>query len=72
MLCRNNYTQKYIDECRKKVESQISAYKNLVKAAADKKATKLSLAIKSFETVFFNNMVLVLENYFVHRSRTIE
>jgi hypothetical protein len=75
MLCVNNYTQKYIDECRSKVEFQISAYKNLITTAGSKNVTnetKLNTAIESFEPVFFNNMVLVLENHFVHRSRTME
>jgi hypothetical protein len=29
-------------------------------------------AVESFEPVFLNNMVLVLDSYFCHRSRTIE
>jgi hypothetical protein len=75
MLCVNNYTQKYIDECRSKVKSQLSAYKNLITTAGSKNVTnetKLNAAIESFEPVFFNNMVLVLDTYFVHRSRTME
>ena len=75
MLCVNNYTQKYIDECRSKVEFQISVYKNLITTAGSKNVTnetKLNAAIESFEPVFFSNMVLVLDNYFVHRSRTME
>jgi hypothetical protein len=75
VLCINNYTQKYVDECRSKVKSQISAYKNLVTTAGSQNGTNktiLNAAIKSFERFFFNNMVLVLENHFVHRSRTME
>ena len=75
MLCINNYTQKYIDECRSKVKSQISAYKNLVTTAESQNETnktKLKAAIELFEPVFFNNMVLVLDTYFVHGSRTME
>ena len=75
MLCVNNYTQKYIDECRSKVEFQISAYKNIVTTAGSQSGTNetmLNAAIKSFERFFFNNMVLVLDIYFVYRSRTME
>ena len=75
MLCVNNYTKKYIDETRSKVEFQISAYKKLVTTAGSQNGTNESLlkaAIESFKPVFFNNMVLVLETYFVHRSRTME
>jgi hypothetical protein len=34
--------------------------------------SELNSAIESFETNFFNHMVLVLDHYFVHRSRIIE
>ncbi len=36
------------------------------------KGSQLESAIEAFEPVFFNNMVLVLDGYFVHRSRTVE
>ena len=75
MLCINKYTQKYIDECRAKITLQLSTYKNLVTAAgkqAGANKVQLNAAVQAFETTFFNNMVLVLDNYFVHRSRTLE
>lgn len=71
MLCVNNYTQKYIDECRLKVNVQLSTYKNL-KRQINTDANKLNSTIESFETNFFNNMILVLDALFVHRSSTIE
>jgi hypothetical protein len=73
MLCINTYEQAYIDECRANVNAQVAAYRNMIKTvkaqAADGKA---EAAIDTFESVFFNNLVLVLDNLFVHRSRTME
>ena len=73
MLCMNNYTQEYVDECRAKIDAQVAAYRDLVAAAGDTPSTaRLVDAAYAFEPTFFNNMVLVLDNYFVHRSRTLE
>ena len=55
--------------------SQCSAYEELLSKArglSGPKRSQLDSVVKAFEPVFFNNMVLVLDNYFVHRSRTIE
>ncbi len=74
MLCMNNYEQDYIDECRQRVNVQLASYRNLI-AAIDQTATNvkpLQEAINSFEPVFFNNLVLLLDQLFVHRSRAIE
>ena len=67
MLCINNYTKKYINECRSKVDLQLSTYNILVTTARKQVSgneTQLNVAIESFEPNFFNNMVLVLDNYF--------
>jgi len=75
MLGVNKYAQKYVDECRSKVDLQLSAYKKLVTTArnqAGKNGKSLDAAIESFEPVFFNNMALVLDAFFVHRIRAIE
>lgn len=75
MLCVNNYTQNYIDECRSRVAAQVSAYQGLVATARNQAVAGrplLDAAIKAFEPHFFNNMVLALECYFVHRARAIE
>jgi hypothetical protein len=72
MLSMNSYTQNYLDECRKKVESLLSTYKNMLTTGKSQNDANLSSAIESFETNFFNHMVLVLDHYFVHRARTIE
>ena len=75
MLGMKTYTREYIDRCRSKVESDASAYRNLIAAARNQPASgdePLNSAIEAFEATFFNNMVLILEELFVHRLRTIE
>ena len=75
MLSMNKYDQSYIDACRASVERQITAYDGLTKVARDLSKdgeAPLDEAIAAFEPLFFNNMVLVLDALFCHRSRTME
>lgn len=74
MLAVSQYSQSYIDECRTKVNTQLAAYRNLASSSSDLSTTTegLDLAIQSFAPVFFNNMTLVLDHYFLHRSRELE
>lgn len=75
MLCVNSYTQDYIDECRSKMESQLAADKALVTTARAKTGTSnaaFNSAVDSCEPLFFNNLVVVLDSFFVHRSRPLE
>ncbi len=75
MLCVNNYTQKYIDECRSRIAEHVSAYQTLIAAARNHAgigALSVNAAIEAFEPHFFSNLVLALESYFVHRARALE
>jgi hypothetical protein len=75
MLSISTYTQDYIDACRSRIDSQISAFDALTKAASrlgPDGGAPLQAAMEAFEPQFFNHMVLVLDNYFCHRARTIE
>ncbi len=75
MLCMTNYGREYIDSCRSKVDAQVSSYRALAAAGAHLRGSsraQFDAALQAFEPVYFNNLVLVLENYFVHRSRTLE
>lgn len=75
MLGVRNYTQDYIDGCRSRVDADLTAYRNLVAGARKNPASNeapLNAAIEAFEAVSFNNMVLILDHFFVHRLRTVE
>jgi hypothetical protein len=75
MDCEKTYSREYIDKCRARIAAQVSAYQTLVSASrihAENEAHPLYSAIHNFEPHFFNNLVLALENSFVHRSRTLE
>jgi len=72
MLGRKDYTREELDHAKKAVDRQLAAYKKVVKAidsaGADPKATA---ALAAFEPLFFNNMTMVLDRYFVHRIRAV-
>jgi hypothetical protein len=74
MLGMKTYTRDYIAACRARVDADLAAYRKLAAAAKKQPAgdKKLSSAIEAFESTFFNNMVLVLDEMFVHRLRTVE
>ncbi len=62
MLGRKTYTQGEVDTCRYALKAQLKSYSDLVEAEdADSHRT--------FSTAFANNMILVLDRYFVHRLR---
>jgi hypothetical protein len=70
MLGMKNYTQKYIDACRSKVDVELSAYEKLGAAAKSHPASVQ--ALETFEATFFNTMVLMLDYFFVHRLSGID
>ena len=70
MLCVNSYKQHYIDECRSRMEAQLTAYKDLVTAARAKPGS--GRVVDAFEPLFLGNLVVVLDGLFVHRARAPE
>ena len=71
MLAVKTYAQEYIDGCRSSMEAQLAAYTDLVTAAGSTKASTRA-AVEAFEPHFFNNLTLVLDASFVHRTRALE
>jgi hypothetical protein len=63
LLCINTYTKDYVHSCRSKIEAQLTAYRVLAVAAREK-AGDSSASAATFEPLFFNNLVLVLDRFF--------
>lgn len=72
MLGRKDYTREEIDNARAAVERQLAAYDTIVSAARDEPTgAKVRAAVEAFEALYFNNLVIVLDRYFVHRIRPV-
>ncbi len=65
MLGVKAYQPNYIDRCRTHIDSVLAAYSALVDGARPASAS-------AFEPPFLNSLVLVLDEMFVHRLRTVE
>jgi hypothetical protein len=72
MLGRKDYTQAEYDQARAVVAEQIASFKELAGLVGNGGGdTKASSALDEFEAVYFNNMAIVLDRYFVHRIRMV-
>jgi hypothetical protein len=70
MLGRKSYTQEELDHAKAAIKQQMATHRALANTAASATAdTKLSSALEPFSAHFFNNLMLVLDRYFVHRLR---
>jgi hypothetical protein len=69
VLGRKSFTRDEIDGARAAIDEQLKAYGKLAAAAAQDK--DVAAALEAFEPLFFNNMTLVLDRYFVHRLRSV-
>jgi len=75
MLGMRNYSREYVDDCRARVDLDLRAYKTMVAAAKGNAGSGKALpdsAVKDHEHRFFNNMILLLDYFFVHRLRMVE
>lgn len=72
MLGRSTYTREEFDQSKAAISAQLAAYKALVKTANGKTADKkVGAALDAFEPMFFNNLTLALDRFFVHRVRPV-
>src|ERR1022692_1203135 len=72
MLRRKSYTREEYNHAKKSIEEQLAVYNALTKVAGSKAKDKSAEStLSSFEVTFFNNMVLVLEQPFVQRLRSV-
>jgi hypothetical protein len=65
MLAITSYKRDFVDACRDRADRQLQAYDALVRSA---KAPEIA----AFAPEFFNNLVLALDHYFMHRQRSLE
>ena len=68
---RKDYTRAELDRARAAINSQLTAYRDLVSAVAATKDERASSAVAAFVPLFFDNMTLVLDRYFVNRLRAV-
>jgi hypothetical protein len=71
MLGRKTYTQEELDHARTAIGAQLAAYDSLVAAVDATSDPGAKAALEAFEPLFFNNMTLVLDRWFVHRLRAV-
>ncbi|MEA2385073.1 MAG: hypothetical protein QOH72_5044 [Solirubrobacteraceae bacterium] len=70
MLGRKDYTPEELDHATTAVDQPVAAYRKLVQAI-DTSDPEVAAALADFEPLFFNNLTLVLDRYFVHRVRMV-
>ena len=69
MLAVTTYAQDHVDRCRQAFDAQLAAYRALTESSTEgEEAT----ALAGFAPLFFANLVLALDEWFLHRSRTVE
>ena len=71
MLGRKTYTKEELDRAKKVVSQQLRAHTNLARAVDATGDAKAAAALAAFEPVAFDNLILALDRYFVHRLRMV-
>ena len=69
MLGRKTYTAEEIAAARAAVDQQLTTFRALAAATSGDPAA--AAVVDDVEVVFFNNMTIVLDRYFIHRVRPV-
>jgi hypothetical protein len=69
LLSVDSYPKDHVERCRQSFASQLAAYRTLTEGAAEAEG---AAAVAGFAPLFFANLVLALDEWFLHRSRTLE
>lgn len=74
-----SYSRQYVDDCCLKIEYQIAVFKKFITESVNQKSaagtppdSRFLRTLQSFETIFFNNMIVVLDSCFHQRNRKQE
>ena len=68
MLAVTSYPQGYINECRARTDAHLAAHRAVASAAGKAKASDVA----TLDELFFKDLTLLLDYYFVHRTRAME
>jgi hypothetical protein len=72
MLGRKTYTTEELDHARTAVDAQLAMYRKLAKAVKNAGTDPtVAGALDALEPVYFNNMTIALDRYFIHRLRFV-
>jgi hypothetical protein len=71
MQGRKDYTKQELENARAAIDQQLAAYRKLAAAVGAAGDPGVRSALGAFEPLFFNNMTMVLDRYFVHRLRQV-
>jgi hypothetical protein len=72
VLGRKSYTREEVDACRATLDRALGAHAALTEAiAAATPGEKVTDALVGLDGVFFNDLLLVLDRWFVHRLRGV-
>ena len=72
MLAKNGFSPEYIATSRAAIRAQVTAFEQLAKATADNGDAEVSRRLEDLEHHYFAALTMTLENWFVHRQRSLE